>query len=244
MNRKSFLVVMAAGHGTRMGTGIPKQFLSLSGVAILQRTIQKFIDAVPDIQVVTVLPPDGEYVDWWKNYCLVKNFSCPQAMVSGGITRFHSVKAALDRIPDGAVVAIHDGVRPMVTEDLIRSMFSRFSEDETCRALIPVVPMVDTVKMLHKEKDTSGNTILVRADATEPDRSVLYGAQTPQMFRSEDIRAAYRQPFDLSFTDDASVASAYEIPLAFCEGERLNFKITTQEDLVLAEAVLKIRGER
>ncbi|MDD6253047.1 MAG: 2-C-methyl-D-erythritol 4-phosphate cytidylyltransferase [Candidatus Cryptobacteroides sp.] len=238
MDRNFFLIVMAAGHGTRMGAKLPKQFLSLSGVPILQRTIQKFIDAVPELQVITVLPPDDAHIAWWKNHCLEKNFSCPQMLVKGGITRFHSVRSALEKVPDGALVAIQDGVRPLLSTELIISMLDSFSSNPGLRALIPVIPTVDTLKMLRRE-----NGALVQCPGPEPDRSLLFGAQTPQFFLSEDIKAAYRQPYDVSFTDDASVASRYEIPLAFCEGERLNFKITSPDDLVLAEAVLKIRGQ-
>ena len=238
MDRNFFLIVMAAGHGTRMGADIPKQFLSLAGVPILQRTIQKFIDAVPGLQVITVLPPDEVHVNWWKTHCIEKNFSCPQMLVKGGITRFHSVRSALERVPDGALVAIQDGVRPLLSTGLIKSMLDSFSTTPGLRALIPVIPTVDTLKMLRRE-----DGVLVQSPGPEPDRSALFGAQTPQFFLSEDIKAAYRQPYDVSFTDDASVASRYEIPLAFCEGERLNFKITSPDDLLLAEAVLKVRGQ-
>ena len=111
---------MAAGHGSRMGTELPKQFLNLGGRAVLHTTIRKFVDAVPGISVVTVLPQGGEYAEWWRRYCFENNFNCPQLIVKGGITRFHSVKEALSRIPDGSIVAIQDGVRPLLSADLIK----------------------------------------------------------------------------------------------------------------------------
>jgi 2-C-methyl-D-erythritol 4-phosphate cytidylyltransferase len=114
---------MAAGSGTRMGASLPKQFLEIGGKAILQHTIEAFLEASPGISVVTVLNPD--YIDYWRNYCLKHNFTCPQITVAGGITRFHSVRNALDRIRDGAVVAVHDGVRPLVTAALISEMFEK-----------------------------------------------------------------------------------------------------------------------
>lgn len=240
MERKRYLVVVAAGHGTRMGASLPKQFISLSGKAILHRTILKFTDAVPGIRVITVLPPDGEYVSWWKNYCRERNFICPQEIVCGGITRFHSVKAALARIPDGALVAIHDGVRPLVSGKLIQTMFGAFDGDGDIRALVPVTPMVDTLKLIEKTRDGDGSVRLVSACGEVPDRDKIFGAQTPQIFRSEDIRAAYGQAYCSAFTDDASVAAGYNIPLTYCIGERLNFKITSPEDLVLAEAVMRM----
>ena len=207
---------MAAGHGTRMHSELPKQFLDLAGIPELRRTITKFIDAYPDITVITVLPVDGDYEQWWRDYCEQSDFMCPQMIIRGGITRFHSVRAALEKVPDGALVAIHDGVRPMLSEGMIKLMFSVISEDEDIRGLIPVIPMVDTLKILKPSavQSESGHK------------------------RSEDIKKAYSQAYDTSFTDDASVASRYKIPLVYIEGERLNFKITTPEDLAMAKAML------
>ena len=230
MDRKKYLVVTAGGSGTRMGASLPKQFLDLGGRAVLQMTLERFMDACPDIKVITVLPE--AHIAWWRRYCRDRNFNCPQRLVPGGFTRFHSVKNALDFVPDGVVVAVHDAVRPLLSTALIRTMFGRM---ETVRALIPVVPSVDTLTVL--EKDPDG---MLRDSGEEVDRSRIYGAQTPQMFRSEDLKAAYGQGFDLSFTDDASVARKYGIPLSYIAGERNNIKLTTPEDLSLAEAILRI----
>ncbi len=229
MTRKKFLVVTAGGSGTRMGSALPKQFLSLGGRAVLQRTIERFLEACPDIHVITVLPE--AHIAWWRRYCQEKGFNCPQRLVKGGFTRFHSVKNALDVVPDGAFVAVHDGVRPLVSTALLKEMFDRM---ETVRALIPVIPMVDTLTVL----DTAPDGTLQDAGETV-DRSRIFGAQTPQVFRSEDLKAAYSQGYDLSFTDDASVARRYGIPLSYIAGERFNLKLTTPEDLALAEAILR-----
>ena len=230
MERKKYLVVTAGGSGTRMGSELPKQFLDLGGRAVLQMTLERFMDACPDIKVITVLPE--AHIAWWRRYCRDRNFNCPQRLVPGGFTRFHSVKNALDFVPDGVVVAVHDAVRPLLSTALIRTMFGRM---ETVRALIPVVPSVDTLTVLDKDPDGT-----LRDSGEEVDRSRIYGAQTPQMFRSEDLKAAYGQGFDLSFTDDASVARKYGIPLSYIAGERNNIKLTTPEDLSLAEAILRI----
>ena len=224
--RSKILIVMAAGSGTRMGSATPKQFLDLGGKPILRRTIETFISAVPDIKVVTVLPK--EHLSFWKEYCLANDFTCPQLLVAGGITRFHSVRNALARVPDGSIVAIHDGVRPLVSASLVRNMFSRMTEGKT-RALIPVIPSVDTLKVLDNNLSDTGE---------EVDRTRIYGAQTPQMFLSEDIKDAYSQAFDTAFTDDASVARKKGIPLSFCIGERYNFKLTSPEDLALARMII------
>ncbi len=231
---KIYLVAVAGGSGTRMHSAVPKQFMEIREKAILQRTIEKFIAACPEIKVVTVLPES--HIPYWKEYCLSRNFSHPQTLVHGGVTRFHSVRAALEKVPDGAVVAIHDGVRPLVSASLIRSMVSRM---DSCRALIPVLPVTDTLKALHQVRDDDDGRKLVRIGGREIDRSEVFAAQTPQIFRSEDIKAAYSQPYDTSFTDDASVAERYGIPLEWCPGERLNLKITTPEDMILAEAIIR-----
>lgn len=235
MSRNKFLIVMAAGSGVRMGASVPKQFLDLGGVPVLRRTIEAFVSAVPGIKVVTVLPK--EHITFWKEYCLSSNFDYPQLLVRGGITRFHSVRNALGRLPDGAVVAIHDGVRPLISSSLIRNMFARM-DSGSVRALIPVIPSVDTLKVLERVKDSDGNEALVSPEGEDVDRSRIFGAQTPQMFLSEDIKAAYSQPFDTAFTDDASVAREKGIPLSFCAGERYNFKLTSPEDLSLARLII------
>lgn len=233
MERRRYVIVMAAGSGTRMGAALPKQFLELDGKVILQKTIEVFLEACPGITVVTVLPPD--FIDYWRSHCLEHNFICPQVIVPGGITRFHSVRNALEKIPDGALVAVHDGVRPLVTAGLVRNMFGMA---ENVPALIPVLPCIDTMKVLRKD----GNELKTVAGAVA-DRSVLYAAQTPQIFHSEVLKSAYSLPYDTLFTDDASVVQKYNVSLSYTMGERLNIKITTQEDLLLAEAVMSLRDK-
>lgn len=231
MERKKFVIIMAAGSGTRMGAQMPKQFLELDGKAILQKTIEVFQEACPGISVITVLPQD--HISYWRQYCLDRNFICPQILVPGGITRFHSVRNALDRVPDGAVVAVHDGVRPLLSPGLVRDVFKAA---ETQQAVIPVTPCVDTIKVLESKEGR-----LEAVPGAKADRSVLYGAQTPQVFHSEVIKEAYSMAYDTAFTDDASVLEKYGKSLSFVIGERLNIKITTQDDLLLARAVISLR---
>ena len=230
MERRRYVIVMAAGSGTRMGGSLPKQFLEIGGKAILQKTIEVFLEACPGISVVTVL--NSDYIQYWRDYCLKHNFTCPQTIVAGGFTRFHSVRNALEKIPEGAVVAVHDGVRPLVTPSLVREMFENVAE---IPALIPVVPCVDTLKVLQKDGDE-----LRTVEGAVADRSVLYAAQTPQIFHSELLKSAYSMAFDTMFTDDASVVQKYGKSLSYTMGERLNIKITTQEDLLLARAVMSL----
>ena len=230
MERKKYLIVTAGGKGLRMGADKPKQFLELGGKPILRLTLERFLEAVPDLQLITVLPED--HIAYWRQYCLKASFTCPQRLVAGGFTRFHSVKNALSHVPDGALVAIQDGVRPLLSVEKIRELFAAAQE---VPALVPVMPVTDTLKVLEKGPDG-----VLHATGEALDRSRIYGAQTPQIFYSEQIKAAYAQGFNTLFTDDASVAQAYGIPLSFMEGERYNLKITTPEDLVLARALLEI----
>ena len=215
MERKKFLIVTAGGMGTRMGGSVPKQFIQLEGKPILRLTIERFLEAVPDVQVITVLPE--AHIATWRQYCIKEDFTCPQRLVKGGFTRFHSVKNALAFVPDGALVAVQDGVRPLLSIGKIRELFTLA---QNVPALIPVMPVTDTLKVLDRKKDGT-----LAASGESIDRSRIFGAQTPQLFYSELLKQAYGQGFDTLFTDDASVAERYEIPLTFVEGERLNIKI-------------------
>ncbi|MGN1211075.1 MAG: 2-C-methyl-D-erythritol 4-phosphate cytidylyltransferase [Candidatus Cryptobacteroides sp.] len=233
--RTKILVVTAGGSGTRMGADIPKQFLTLGGKAILQMTIERFLEADPSTSIVTVLPE--AHIGYWKSYCYDHPFICPQKLVKGGFTRFHSVRNALAKIPDGALVAVHDGVRPLITPDKINELFALA---QTCPAVIPVTPVTDTLKVLNATKLPDGTIEYHPIPDASVDRSVIFGAQTPQIFHSELLKEAYAQPFDPMFTDDASVAAKKGMPLTYVSGERLNIKITTPEDLLLAKAILTI----
>ena len=224
-SRPVYAVFVAGGSGTRMGGDLPKQFMDLEGAPVLQRSIERFLDARNDARVITVLPE--RYISLWSNMCLERGVTFSQTLVKGGMTRFHSVQNALEKVPDGAIVAIHDGVRPLFTEKLIRDMLGKM---ETCRALIPVVPVVDTLR-------PAGEGVTV------PDRSLICAVQTPQIFWSELLKEAYRQPYDPAFTDDASVAERAGIHVETTPGERFNLKITTPEDLILAKAIIKDCGK-
>ena len=230
VERKRYLIVTAGGTGTRMGAAVPKQFLELGGKPILRLTLEKFMEAVPDIHIITVLPEAN--VVTWRQYCMRENFTCPQRLVKGGFTRFHSVRNALEYVPDSALVAVHDGVRPLISAGTIKRLFE---EAENVPALVPVMPVTDTLKVL--DKDSSGKLV---SSGETADRSRFFGAQTPQIFWSEQLKAAYTQGFDTLFTDDASVAERYGIPVSYTEGERYNIKITTPEDLTLAGKLLDL----
>lgn len=220
MSRPIYAIFVAGGSGTRMGGSTPKQFLELNGTPVLRRTIERFLDADNSAKVITVLPE--RYIDEWKQICIRGSVTFSQTIVKGGMTRFHSVRNALEKVPDGAIVAVQDGVRPLLSPGLVKGMLEKMAD---CKALVPVVPLVDTIR-------AAGPGIVV------PDRSSLRAVQTPQMFWSELLKEAYRQPYDEAFTDDASVAERAGIPVCTCPGERFNIKITTPEDLSLASALI------
>lgn len=208
-----------------MGAAVPKQFLRLGEKTILQLSIERILEAVPGIGIITVLPE--EYIQFWIKESHESGLDEPQSLIRGGMSRFHSVKNALEKVPDNTIVAVHDGVRPFVSVELVRRLFD---EVQDFPAVVPAVPVTDTVKVLDAQ--------MREMEGVTADRSVLFGAQTPQLFRSETIKAAYRQPFDVSFTDDASVVRKSGVDIRYIPGEKYNVKITTSEDLLLAGTLL------
>lgn len=231
--RKRYLILVAGGSGTRMGGQVPKQFLETGGKAILHHTIDKFTSAVRDLSIITVLPE--EWIDYWKSYCYRKNLVCRQVITAGGITRFHSVKNALGKVPDGVTAAVHDGVRPLLSEGLARRLFSLA---DTFPAVVPVIPLVDTVKVLKKASGPQAG-IYEAIPGETADRTRLFGAQTPQVFHSEILKEAYSMPYSTELTDDASVVERHGEKILYCTGEKYNIKITTPEDMGIAELLLK-----
>lgn len=223
MEKKIYAIFVAGGSGLRMGTATPKQFLELAGKPVLLRTLQRFLEAISELQVLTVLPE--AHFSTWAALCREYHFEYPQRLVKGGITRFHSVKNALRFIPDDALVLVHDGVRPNVSVELIRKVVDRAAEGD---CVIPVIPVTDTLKCLIPSQN-SGE--LVESEEESPDRSRLFGAQTPQAFPAHLLKEAYDTPFLPSYTDDASVLRNKKIPLTYILGERYNIKVTTPEDL-------------
>jgi 2-C-methyl-D-erythritol 4-phosphate cytidylyltransferase len=233
MDRKRYIIIMAGGSGTRMGSATPKQFLMLRGRAVLHHTMQQFIDAEPGIKIITVLPK--EHIEYWKQYCIANNLFYPQTIVQGGITRLHSVRNGLEKVPEGALVGVHDGVRPLVSKELINTLYKKA---EIFKAVIPITPCTDTMKAVSMTHTESGEEKYETIPDMVLDRSIMFGAQTPQVFHSEVLKAAYRQAFDTAFTDDASVVAKNGGTISYTKGERLNLKITTPEDMLIANAIL------
>lgn len=222
MNRKRYAVILAGGHGERMAADVPKQFLNLAGKPILRHTVERFLEIEGGVEIIVVLPT--EYKEYWKEYCRREGFLPRYILPSGGITRFHSVQNALQYVPEGALVAVHDGVRPLVTAEFLERLYE---EAEEHKAVIPALHPVETVR----QQGRGESSFLL-------DRNEILLVQTPQVFHSELLKKGYSQPYLPSFTDDASVVEAAGGKVKIVEGLRSNIKITTPADLKIAEALL------
>lgn len=223
---KKYVIVVAGGKGLRMGHALPKQFMLLAERPVLFHTLEAFYTSDSSIEIVLVLPKDQKA--YWEELCSSFLFSVPHRIVFGGETRFHSVKNGLEVVPENALVAVHDGVRPMVSSQLIELSFETAQKE---KAAYPVIPVTDS---LRKYTDTN-TSILV-------DRSQYCLVQTPQVFLSSLLKEAYKQEYNDAFTDDVSVVEAAGncVPVMI-EGDKNNLKITTASDLVFAEALIKCR---
>jgi 2-C-methyl-D-erythritol 4-phosphate cytidylyltransferase len=203
-----------------MGTEIPKQFLELAGKPILMHTIEKFWAFSKSIRIIIVLPENqfGLWEELEKKY----SFSVPHTIVPGGSSRFVSVKNGLQEVEDNGLVAIHDGVRPLVSIDTIKRCFS---DAEKFGNSIPVINPSDSLRMITEQGNMPVN------------RHYLRIIQTPQVFDSKLIKKAYIQDFSPDFTDDATLLEKTGENIHLVEGNRENIKITNPEDLVIAEAL-------
>lgn len=221
MQRKCYAVIVAGGSGSRMGGEIAKQFLMLGDKPILLHTIEAFLSLSFPVEIILVVP--ASLRDYWKNFYKEQRLSFRHTLVSGGITRFHSVKNAMKYVPEGALVAVHDGVRPFVSKDFLESLFA---EAEEKRAVVPAVKVVDSLRYTDE-------------DGSRPvERDKYVSIQTPQIFHSELLLDAYNQAYNPAFTDDASVVESRGTKIYLTEGRMLNIKITRPEDLTLAQAIL------
>lgn len=216
------VVVVAGGRGERMGADVPKQFLALSDDrCVLEATVERFAEALPDARIAVVLPGDG--VDKWRCINEEHRFDVPHVVALGGATRFESVRRGLGALPDADVIAVTDGVRPFVSHGLIRLLTEEAAEYGSAVASTPVY---DTLRRRNGEA------------SEKADRNEFFTVQTPQVFRGDAIRRAYEAAGDGDgFTDDASVAEAFGIPVRYVMGERSNMRITSPEDMAVARAV-------
>lgn len=218
-----YIIIVAGGKGLRMGSDIPKQFLPIGGKPVLMRTLERFREYSKDIQIILVLPEAQQA--YWHQLCQEYHFDMEYTLANGGQTRFHSVQNGLAKVPDDAigVVGVHDGVRPFPSIEVIRNCYTTAREK---KAVIPVIPVVETVRHLEGEQSK-----------TVP-RDAYRLVQTPQTFDIQLLKAANRQPYNDGFTDDASVVEAFGYNITLVEGNRENIKITTPYDLKIAEVLI------
>lgn len=218
---KKIALIVAAGNGSRMNSGIPKQFLLLKNKPVLYYSIRAFLEAYDDLEIILILPEEHiakgqEIIDGYFDSSKFK-------ITSGGRTRFHSVQKGLALIKEEAIIFVHDGVRCFVTKDLITRCYNAAMEFGNA---VPVIDSSDSVRLLTK----NGNKIV--------SRNKVKLVQTPQTFHSEILLKAFSIDFKDYFTDEASVVEAFGLKINLVEGERNNIKITTPRDLEIAKVLL------
>jgi 2-C-methyl-D-erythritol 4-phosphate cytidylyltransferase len=205
-----------------MGTELPKQFLSIRGIPVLMHTIRNLFDFDPSLQLIVVLPEDE--ISGWNGLCRQYYFEIQHQLIAGGDTRFQSVKNGLSLASDCELIAVHDGVRPLVSHETLARCFSCAEE---YGAAIPVLPANESVR-----KGNMSKSIPV-------DRSRYFLVQTPQVFKASILKESYDQTWIPEFTDDASVVENAGIAVQLVMGNRENIKITFPEDLLIADLFLK-----
>lgn len=216
-----YAIIVAGGNGTRMQSELPKQFLELAGKPILMHTINAFY--FDEIEIILILPADQ--LTFWNSLCTQHSFSVPHTIVAGGATRFNSVKNGLDSIADkSGLVAIHDGVRPLIKRGPISNSYK--VAENSGNAIVSVASK-DSLRKISGNSNKAVN------------REAYRLIQTPQTFQIKSIKAAFNADYQPSFTDDASVLEHHGETINLITGDYRNIKITTPEDLLVAESFLK-----
>lgn len=227
MNKKEYALIVAGGKGSRIKGTVPKQFIELNGMPVLMHTLLTFYSYSESLSVILVLPEDD--FPYWNELCIKHNFNKPLVLQKGGDTRFQSVRNGLAKIASDGLVAIHDGVRPLVSESIIRASFQLAAKQQTA---VAAVPLKDSIR------EVNANSSIAL------DRSAFRLIQTPQTFDVNLIRKAYEINEDSQLTDDASVAEKAGHTISLFEGSYDNIKITTAEDLIFAETLLALRNKK
>jgi len=224
MQYREYALIVAGGKGIRIKSRIPKQFIELAGKPVLMHTIDAFLSYSSGLHVILVLPPDD--FDTWQHLCAQYGFERNITLQSGGDTRFQSVKNGLKKIEGEGLVAIHDGVRPLISPDIIGASFRLAAVHQSA---VAAVRLKESIRITDQDNTRAA------------DRSRFRLIQTPQTFLVSAIRKAYEQKEEAGFTDDASVAERSGLVISLFEGSYENIKITTPDDLVVAEALLRTR---
>ena len=219
---KQYIIIVAGGSGSRMSSSIHKQFLKLNSKPILIHTIERLNRFVNNAEFIVALPKSQ--FEYWKELRKKYHLGIPHKLSKGGKTRFESVKNALSFVKEESIVAIHDGVRPLVSEAVVKRCMSTADRQGSA---IPTLNLNESLRQLN------GDTSIAL------DRSKYKIVQTPQCFKSQTILKAYELEYNESFTDDASVVEALGESVMLVDGNKENIKITTPEDLKIAEMYLK-----
>lgn len=219
---EKYVIIVAGGSGTRMKSDVPKQFMLLAGKPVLIHTIQRFVSAIPELRIILVLP--SRLNTEWKSLCEKYGLDHPHHLVEGGETRFHSVKNGLTHVPENCVIGVHDAARPLVS---IPTISKAFVEAMNKGNASPAIPMTESIR----EVNENGNKAI--------DRKTVQIIQTPQCFLSNTLKKAFLQEYSDKFTDDASVVEAMGEKINLIEGNLENIKITSPQDLIIAEALMK-----
>lgn len=222
---KKYAIIVAAGSGIRMGGDMPKQFLLVNNKPVLFYTLQTFLNAFADIQIILVLPVD--YTDMGQEIIDAYFDKEKIRITAGGDTRFQSVKNGLQLVEDDSIIFVHDGVRCLLTENLIHRCYANAFETGTA---IPVITSKDSVRIVHEE----GNDAI--------DRNKVMLVQTPQTFHSKILLPAFKIDYKEKFTDEATVVEAFGLKVTLVEGEENNIKITRPMDLLMAEKIINERN--
>ena len=218
---KQAVIFVAGGTGTRMGSPLPKQFLTLNNTPILIHTLRNFFSFNRNFEMIVVMHHD--YISFWKDLCLQFEDVPEHTVVAGGEERFHSVKNGIEAVSsDVQHIAIHDAVRPLVSHETLMRCFNALNEHT---AVVPAIPINDSIREVHGDLNKS------------VDRSIYKRIQTPQCFESSMLKEAYSKPFSPLFTDDASVVEANDHSVFLVEGNLENIKITSPIDLVVGESL-------
>ena len=217
---QKYAIIVAGGKGVRFGSDLPKQFLPMNNKPVLMHTIDAFYNCDNSFDIVVVIPEN--HFPFWEDLCKKYNFNTPHKLVKGGSSRWESVKNGLNCVEDNSVIGVHDGVRPLVSANLIDVLYTNA---DSYGAVIPAIKVTDSLRQLNGNNDKS----------VAVDRELYRAVQTPQVFKGNILKEAYNMPYEEVFTDDASVVERYGVDIKIVEGEDTNIKITSAKDLIIAE---------